>query len=165
MNEVKILGILYSNDNQNIVEQNLSGILAKISQEITQWKRRHLTLIGKVTVVKALLISKLVHIFTALPNPSHDIIKNIKNTMFKFVWNNGPDKVKRKKLIQHYDRGSLRMVDIASFIKSLKISWIKRLYWAKPNVIWAENIKEKLPPIDELVCFSSAHLKKLPTTD
>ena len=51
------------------------------------------------------------------------------------------------------------MIDIALFIKSLKISWIKRLYWSDNSVTWANAIKENLPPICDLVCYGTAKLK------
>ena len=50
------------------------------------------------------------------------------------------------------------MIDLQSFIKSLKISWMKRLNWAKPDVVWANRVKEELPQICDLVCYSNDRL-------
>ena len=157
--ELKVLGVIYNSSNQGIASRNINEILPKISQEIAQWKRRKLTIVGRVTVVKALLISKLVHIFSALPNPTNDTIKHINNLLYKFIWNDGPDKIKRQRLVQNYKEGGLKMIDLVSFIKSLKISWLKRLYWANPNLIWANLVKEKMPQVNELVCFGTAKLQ------
>ena len=52
VNELKVLGILYNSSNRNIVTINIQEILPKISQEIMQWKRRNLTLVGKTVVVQ-----------------------------------------------------------------------------------------------------------------
>ena len=161
VNELKILGILYNSLNTDIVQRNVSEILPKMDKEIAQWKRRHLTLIGRITVIKSLVISKVVHILTTLPNPDIDTIKHINKMMFKYIWRDGPDKIKRKQIVQNYDRDGLKMIDLQSFIKSLKISWIKRLYWAKPNVTWANRVKECLPPICDLVCYGSDKLQEL----
>lgn len=161
VNELRVLGIVYKESNKNIVTRNIQEILPKIRQEIVQWKRRSLTLIGKITVVKTLLMSKLVHIFSALPNPPKDIITEINNILFKFVWNDRPDKIKRSRLVQNYDRGGLKMVDLTSFIKSLKITWLKRLYWAKSNTLWANVAREELYPIENLVCFGANKLRKI----
>ena len=156
--ELKVLGVIYNSSNQGIVSRNINEIVPKISQEIAQWKRRKLTLVGKVTVVKALLISKLVHIFSALPNPSKDNITHINNLLYKFIWSDGPDKIKRQRLVQSYEEGGLKMFELVSFIKSLKISWLKRLYWANPNLIWAKLVKAKIPQVNELACFGTAKL-------
>ena len=79
VNELKVLGIIYSSSTNDIVARNMQAILPRVSQEITQWKRRNLTLIGKITVVKAMLISKMVHVFSTLPNPSDENISIINN--------------------------------------------------------------------------------------
>ena len=46
--------------------------------------------------------------------------------MYDFLWNSKPDKIKRSTLVKDYDQGGLRMIDIETFIWSLKASWIKR---------------------------------------
>ena len=56
--------------------------------------------------------------------------------MYNFLWNNKPDKIKRKQLIQNYQNGGLRMLDIDLFINSLKCSWIKRLFENKNKGQW-----------------------------
>ena len=56
VSELKVLGIIYNNANDNIETRNLVDIIPKITQEIAQWNRRSLTLIGKITVVKTLLV-------------------------------------------------------------------------------------------------------------
>ena len=159
VNELKVLGIVYNNSNANIVHRNIMEALPNVKQEIAQWKRRHLTLIGKITVVKAMVISKIVHILSALPDPNSEDVKALNSIIFKFIWSDAPDKIKRKKLVQNYDRGGLRMIDLVSFIKSMKIAWVKRLYWAKPDVIWATHVKENLPDISELVRYGTTKLK------
>ena len=125
VSELKVLGIIYNGSNQGVVSKNVSEVVPKISPDIAQWKRRSLSIIGKITVVKALLISKLVHIFSALPNPAKDDITLINILLYKFIWNGGPDKIKRLRLGQCYEAGGLRMTDLGTFITSLKITWLK----------------------------------------
>ena len=47
--------------------------------------------------------------------------------MHLFGTDNKPEKIKRNALIQNYEAGGIKMVDIRKFIQSLKITWIKRL--------------------------------------
>ena len=44
---------------------------------------------------------------------------------YKFLWNDKGDKIKRKIMINDYSEGGLKMIDIASFNKSLKATWIQ----------------------------------------
>ena len=47
--------------------------------------------------------------------------------MYVCIWDNKPEKIKRNTLIQNYEAGGIKMMDIRKFIQSLKITWIKRL--------------------------------------
>ena len=128
VNEFELLGIKFSNNLSNICELNFRDKLNEIQSCIRLWKWRSLTLIGKITIIKSLLISKLNHLFLALPSPEPAIIKEIEKLIFKFLWNNKPDKIKRSYLYRQYDLGGLKMVNITEFIKSLKLSWLKRYH-------------------------------------
>ena len=93
---------------------------------LQQWKRRNLTPIGCVTVVKSLVIPKINHLFMSLPTPK-EVITTLNKDIFEFFWNAKCDKIKRAVVIQEYRKGGLKMLDINKFIMSLKCSWIKRL--------------------------------------
>lgn len=121
-----------------------------------------MSLLGKITVIKSLLLSKLVHIFIALPNPSPSMIKKIEMLFYKFLWNNRSDLVKRAKITQDYKCDGLRMVDLVSFIRSMKIGWIKRLYWSQQD--WTQFIRADLPPIELMLTYGSKKLKRINKT-
>ena len=67
--QMKILRIVFSKNNEGLTQFNMEPRVLQIKQEIAQWNRRNLTPLGKITVIKSLLLSKLVHLFTSLPNP------------------------------------------------------------------------------------------------
>ena len=122
-----LLGIEFSVDLKQIVDLNYNIQVPKIKALIQHWKRRILTPIGRVTVVKSLLLPILNHLFIALPNPNNDILSSLNNCFFEFIWNSKIDKVKRQTVTQDYLKGGLKMVDVKHFILSLKCTWIKRL--------------------------------------
>jgi len=64
------------------------------------------------------------------------MIKKMECMFYKFLWNNGPDKVKRNVMIQNYSEGGLRMIDIQNFIYHLKLTWLKRAL-KKNNNRWS----------------------------
>ena len=57
---------------------------------------------------------------------NHEAIKEINTMFYKFLWNDKGDKIKRKVMINDYPEGGLKMIDIASFNKSLKATWIQK---------------------------------------
>ena len=48
--------------------------------------KRILTPLGRIALIKALLISKLNYILLTLPNPSEPFLKELNKILFKLVW-------------------------------------------------------------------------------
>ena len=82
---------------------------------------------GKITIIKTLIISKLVYLFINLPDPSNEVLKEIEQSIFKFLWGCKTHKIKKTTMFKSYDEGGFKMVDIFSFLSTLKLSWLKRL--------------------------------------
>ena len=99
--------------------------------------------IGRICIDKSLLLSKLVHLFISLPNPSVKCRKQLRRLLFAFVWGNKSDKIKRTKLVQSSLKDGLNMIDVDSFIKSVKLSWLQRLFTS--NADWLLLAGQELP--------------------
>ena len=97
-----------------------------IKKLIDIWSSRRLSIYGKVTLIKSLLIPKIVYISSLLPTPEH-IIKELNQLLYKFLWK-GKDKVTKASAKNNYEEGGIKMIDIESLIKSLRLSWLKRIY-------------------------------------
>lgn len=123
----KLLGIEFSLDLNRITEINFSKKIKEVSAILKSWQHRKLTLMGKITVIKSLALSKLVHLLTALPNLTQSRLNELTSLFYNFIWNNKPDRVKRNTLIGDITQGGLNMIHIHSFNIYLKLSWIKRL--------------------------------------
>ena len=154
--KLTILGIELDPNLTNIADRNIEVKMPAIKKELAQWTRRCLTPIGRITIVKALLISKLVHFFITLPNPSTKCTKDLERLLFRFVWGNKKDKIKRTKLIQPYSKDGLCMIHIDSFIKSLKLTWLKRLN--SSNADWTLIASQLLPSVCHILTYSSKKL-------
>ena len=107
--------------------------IIKMKNILKQWRKRNLTPIGKITVLKTLVLPILNHIFISLPTPSEQKLKEIDKMIFSFIWDDKPDRMKRDQIKRDYKDGGLKMVDIRTFIKSLKLSWIRRLLFEDKN--------------------------------
>jgi len=149
----KILGIQLNSNLQNIVDINYTDKVKEIANLLAQWKARHLSLMGKITVIKSLALSKLTHLISALPNPEAKHMKALTTLFYKFIWNGGPDKISRKTLCQDYVNGGLRMVNLQGFVAARKISWLKRLQSGKSS--WRHLIGSILEHVDKAVTFTN----------
>ena len=65
---------------------------------------------GKVMIIKSLIIPKLVYISSLLPTPK-EIIQELKQLLIKFLWK-GTDKVTTLSVINEYENGGLKMIDL-----------------------------------------------------
>lgn len=79
----KTLGIIFANDKQKVIENNLILKLNDFLNCLKRWNHNKLSLMGKFTVVKTFALPKLMYPFTVLDNPPTDIFNKIKSEIFK----------------------------------------------------------------------------------
>ena len=125
-NPIKALRIYFGNDSTICQYLNWEHKIGNIKKLLDIWKRRKITLIGKILILKNLVIAKLVYTASVL-SILDDIISKVKSMLYKFVWDNKPDKIKRNTLIGDYNQGGLKMPDIKSLITALLAKYAYRL--------------------------------------
>lgn len=156
---MKILGITFASNNKNIMHVNFEPKVSQIEKQISHCRMRNLTTLGCITIVKSILMSKLVHLFTTLPNLSPEELKRLERLLFNFIWAGKRDPIKRAKLIQDYSLGGLRMVDVSAFEKSMKLTLLKRLATSKAR--WSEIIATEIPGIQDTLFYGSRYLERI----
>ena len=122
-----LLGIKFSVDLYEMEKLNYEPKFKEFERTIKFWSTQNLSPIGKITVIKTLIISKLNHLFITLPSPNNILLNQFINKLFGFIWNEKPDKIKRNSISQSYELGGLKMIDVKQYIKSLKLTWIRRM--------------------------------------
>lgn len=126
VNRFKLLGITFDTDLDKMLTLNFLDKISNIKIKINYWNRRNLTPLGKITVIKSLLLSSLNHLFLSLPNPNDKILKEIDELFYNFIWE-GTSRIKKTVLCQDYCNGGLRMININAFIAALKTTWLRKL--------------------------------------
>ena len=66
--------------------------------------------------------------------PLTQMVEIIEKLMYDFIWDGKPEKL-RDVLTMGNESGSLKMIDLDNFIKSLKICWIKQMIEAENDAI------------------------------
>ena len=97
--------------------------IERVKNILSSWSARGLTLLGKITIIKALAVSQIVHVLTSLPT-HQGALKEIDTLLYDFLWESKGDKLKRTQMINDYDKGGLKMIDIQSFNKLLNKKWV-----------------------------------------
>ena len=83
------------------------------------------------------------------------MIKYIENQMYTYLWDGKPEKVKRKTLIQNYEKVDLKMIDIENFIQAQKITWIKRMLDSNNKTVLNEIYQQRLNKFGRALYYSS----------
>ena len=114
-----LLGLEFHVHLDKMDEINYNLALIKVKKTIAFWKKRSLTPLGKITVIKTLSLSKLNHLFTSIPLPQNQFCKKIEKLLFNFIWHGKPEKISRSQICQNYDASGLKMIDIQLFVNGL----------------------------------------------
>ena len=122
----KYLGIYFSTNTKKISNLNYANKLSEIEKLLKVWSKRFLTPYGKVTVIKTLALSKLTYLFTNIPDPSNEFLKNVQSLFTKFLWNYKPSKISFVQVCQSYDEGGMNMINIYDYLTYIKVSCFKR---------------------------------------
>ena len=120
------LGFFFSYNSDDANNLNFGEKKRKLGKTLNGWKRRKLTLHGKIKIVKTLGLSKLIYNTSVLVVPEH-YVKEINNLTFNFIREGKPAKIKKRTIISDIKCGGLKMLDFEIMDKALKIAWIKRL--------------------------------------
>ena len=149
LESIKILGVHYSYNKDVVKEKNFLNVIESIENVISVWRMRKLTLSGKITVLKTLVMSKIVFI-SFLSNVPKVILEKLIKIQNDFLWDGKRAKVKHSTLTGSYEIGGLKSLDIEAKIKALQLSWIKRLYdgsshsWKNIPLFYFSNQTDKL---------------------
>ena len=68
---VKTLGIIFNKNKNEMLTQNWDSRIVKIKSIIQSWSNRQLSMIGKVQIIKSLLIPQITYLYSVLPMPKN----------------------------------------------------------------------------------------------
>ncbi len=123
----KALGIWFSTDSKVSTELNLTDRLKNMGTLINIWRTRGLSLKGKITIIKTMILPQIQYLFSMIYIPD-DTLKTIDKMLFDYLWDNKPSKIKRSTIIANIEDGGLGMIDVYEVHNAAKCGWIKRLH-------------------------------------
>ena len=84
--QFNFLGITFDVDLDKMIGINHMDKIAQVKNSIKMWPSRFLTPLGKITVAKLLLLSKITHLLISLPNPDTEILNIISGIFFMIFY-------------------------------------------------------------------------------
>ena len=160
-NPIKILGIYMSYNEQENNKHNFEDKIKKCKQILNMWQTRNLTLIGRIQIIKTFIMSQFSYVTSVITIPD-TYLKEINNLIFKFIWKNKKDKIKRNQMHSNIDKGGLKVPDIFSIVRTSRVTWIKR-YITLENHGWKTLFEHALLSSNlnpQIILFSNFEIKQ-----
>ena len=154
----KILGLWFTHNLENMEKMNTQDKYLETKLLFAAWARRSNTPIGRVVVLKSLILSKLIYLWIMLPNPPDDLINELQKKCFDFVWDGKRSKIKNSTAIHHNKNGGINIPHIQSYIQALKLTWLRRTSNVNGKK-WKSILLKQVPEIENLNNFGAAILK------
>ena len=159
---VSILGIFFSDSMSEICKINYGIKLQHIKKIVYAWEHRKLTLMGKIVIVKSLILSQLIYLLSVLPNPPEDYFKEIDQILYKFIWDGKNEKIKRQVLMAPKREGGLNMIHVKTQSKALKLLWVKRLLTVNIKVGWRQLVDQEFCNLTDFIFKCNLNRKHVP---
>ena len=155
------LGIHFSYDDEAAFKRNFEQKLSSMASLLNLWYPRYLTLHGRIVILKALALSKLIY-NTAVLTVTPTFIQKVNKAITQFVWQKKKPKIKQTTLIGPKEKGGLALPDFDIINNALKATWIRRLDSCHPTASWIHipvSLLERVGGLFLLKCnFELKHL-------
>ena len=148
---IKVTGIYVGKDLKENETMTLNEKYMKMKSILSMWRTRNLTIKGKITLLRSQIIPLVLYVASIYPL-SDSFVKKIDTLMFDFVWPNKKHHVKKNVLIKEIEEGGLKMPDLNSIVKSVKLNWIK-FSFSKCETV--KRYVENITNINDLKSFLS----------
>ena len=105
---------------KTLLELNLVPLLNKTNNILNLCSSRNLTLMGKITIVKSLIIPQMIYKASILPLIiPRTFITKINKLLFKFIWGSNWERVSRNVLCNNIDSSGTKVIHLESYLTAL----------------------------------------------
>ena len=144
--KVYSLGTWFYKDIDKTIEYNWEHKTKIFQNTLDQWKNKHMSYFGKITVIKTLALSKIQYLLSSFFVPAW-VTEFLKKSVRDFMWNGKPSRIKHNTIIMQYEDGGIKFPDIHEFFVAQKAAWAKRLL-EMPNSLLKTIIRKTLGNIN-----------------
>jgi hypothetical protein len=132
---VKFLGVYINNNKDKMIEENYTEKINRLQEIVNTWCLRKMTLKGKVIIINSLLVSQFIYLGTVFHTPKW-ALKKYKEIILNFLWNKKPPKVKYTNIISDISEGGLKVQDIETKLKAVKVKWLHAICNTDTKCAW-----------------------------
>ena len=134
---VEVLGVWVGKNQEKCNNLNWEKKISSISTVLSLWKRRYLSLYGRLTVVSSLLMSKLWYTLAVQTIPPKYYLQ-IKKLCIDFLWDYKSHLVSYETIIAKKSEGGLHFPDIMLKMFSFRLKFLGRLLNPDYTAVWKD---------------------------
>uniref|UniRef100_A0A8C4RFB7 Reverse transcriptase domain-containing protein n=1 Tax=Erpetoichthys calabaricus TaxID=27687 RepID=A0A8C4RFB7_ERPCA len=124
--QFKYLGVNITSKHKAVHQQNFAICMEKIKQDLHRWSTHHLTLTGRINVVKVNILPKLLFLFQNIPiYINKSFFKQLDSTITSFIWNLKHPRIQRETLQRPKGEGGMALPNFQFYYWGAKIQAIK----------------------------------------
>ena len=126
IDRIKINGIIFQQDPVQREIRNVEKVITSIERHLATWSTRHLTLIGKILIIKTFAISQIIYLLQSM-SLMESSLKLVTKVIYKYLWNRNlnaaraPERLKRTIMLTPVDLGGFGMIDLNEMANSLDL--------------------------------------------
>jgi exonuclease III len=130
--KMKICGLYFCNDHNEEYKLNVNDKIDKLKYKMKLWIRKFLTMEGKALIIKTFGISQIIYNMQSYGFKKSELV-TIEREIFKFLWStknneSGIDRIKRSVMKNEFEEGGMKITDIESLNRSIKLRQFIRSY-------------------------------------
>lgn len=156
------LGIKITPNISNLSSTNYEPMLSKLSEDVARWTALHLSIVGRISIIKMTILPKFLYVFQSIPlAPPPSFFPRIRKLLSNFLWNNRKPRLRLSLLYLPYDRGGLQLPNLQWYYWAAQLR--ATMFWFSDDVFlpWVELEKLSTNGLALNSLFYSAPFKNL----
>ena len=121
---IKLCGVILGNGDVSL--ENWKTRQMKIVHAVAIHSERALPLRGKSIIAQSVICSKLWFVGSIIQLPNN-VAREIQSTIFRFIWGNKPESIKRTCMFSGYDNGGMNVINIAVKLDAFQVFHLYKL--------------------------------------